>query len=215
MRVNGLFRVIAAIVISVWLLGASNCSQTNNADAPQFVTTLQVENSGVPSSSFAQGDTISLVLTIRNRTSGNLSLYFNSSEFANFAAVNAGTVTVVWTCDGDASSTAATCTNTVDPTVASTGTSSSGGSFVQINFTPFQTQTVTFTWNSLDNNGNDLAVGNYEVFGGFTVYNATGPGNAADNGSSMAQGPPAAKQMFPTVYISTLVPFTITTPVTP
>jgi hypothetical protein len=211
-----LFRAVAFVTIAVWLLGASNCSQTNNSDAPQFVTTLQVENSGVPSSSFAQGDTISLVLTIRNRTDSALSLYFNSSEFANFAAMNAGTATVVWTCDGDSSSvTGATCADTANPTVASTGTNSSGGSFVQINFAAFQTQTVTFTWNSLDNNGNDLAVGNYEVFGGFTVYNATGPGNAADNGSSMAEGPPTAKQMFPTVYISTLVPFTITTPVTP
>lgn len=210
-----LFRAIVAVTIAVWLLGASNCTQTNNADAPQFVTTLQVENSGVPSSSFAQGDPISLVLTIRNRTNGNLSLFFNSSEFANFAAVDAGTATVVWTCDGDASSITATCSDTAAPTVASTGTSSSGGSFVQINFTAFQTQTVTFTWTGLDNNGDKLAVGNYEAFGGFTVYNATGPGNAADNGSSMAQGSPTAKQMFPTVYISTLVPFTITTPITP
>ncbi|HEY1773036.1 MAG TPA: hypothetical protein VGH91_07590 [Gammaproteobacteria bacterium] len=212
---RGLIRLLFGIFAVMVLLGASNCTQTSNSDAPQFVTTLQVENSGVPSSSFAQGDTISLVLTIRNRTDGPLSLYFNSSEFANFAAVNAGTATVVWTCDGDTSTvTAATCADTANPTVASTGTSTSGGSFVQINFTAFQTQTVTFTWTSLDNDGNDLAVGDYEVFGGFTVYNATGPGDAADNGSSMAEGPPTAKQMFPTVYVSTLVPFSITTPVT-
>ena len=210
-----LIRLLFAIVSVMLLLGATNCSQTSNSDAPQFVTTLQVENSGVPSSSFAQGDTISLVLTIRNRTDATQSLFFNSSEFANFAAVNAGTATVVWTCDGDSSSvTAATCTDTANPTVASTGTSTSGGNFVQINFTAFQTQTITFTWTGLDNNGNKLAVGDYEVFGGFTLYNTTGPGSAADNGSSMAEGPPTAKQMFPTVYISTLVPFTITTPIT-
>jgi hypothetical protein len=208
-----LFRAVAAIVIAVWLLGASKCTQTSNSDAPQFVTTLQVENAGVPSSSFVQGDPISLVLTIRNRTDTTQSLFFNTSEFANFAAFNAGTATVVWTCDGDASGvTAATCTSTSDPTVASTGSSSSG-SFVQINFTAFQTQTVTFTWTGRDNGGNKLALGNYEVFGGFTVYNTAGPGSAAANGSSMAQGPPTAKQMFPTVYISTLVPFTITTPI--
>jgi hypothetical protein len=210
-----LFRAVAAVSIALWLLGASNCSQTNDAGAPQFVTTLQVQNSGVAASSFAQGDPISLVLSIRNRTNGNLSLFFNSSEFANFAAVNAGTATVVWTCDGDSSGVAATCTSATNPTTPSTATSSSGGSFVQIDFTPFQTQTITFTWTGLDNSGNKLAVGNYEVFGGFTVYNTAGPGSAADNGSSMAQGPPAAKQMFPTVYISTLAPFTVTTPITP
>ena len=210
-----LFRAVAFVTLALWLLGASNCSQTNNSDAPQFVTTLQVENSGVPSSSFAQGDSISLVLTIRNRTNTAQTLFFNSSEFANFAAVDAGTATVVWTCDGDSSSIAATCADTANPTTASIGTSSSGGSFVQINFTAFQTQTVTFTWTGLDNNGDKLAVGSYEVFGGFTVYNTTGPGNAVNNGSSMAQGSPTAKQMFPSVYISTLVPFTITTPVIP
>lgn len=210
-----LFRAVGAIAIIAWLLGASNCTQTNNADAPQFATTLQVENSGVPSSSFAQGDPISLVLTIRNRTNGNLSLFFNSSEFANFAAVDAGTATVVWTCDGDSSSITATCTDAANPTTPAAGTSTSGGSFVQLTFTAFQTQTVTFTWTGLDNNGDKPAVGNYEVFGGFTVYNTTGPGDAANNGSSMAEGSPTAKQMFPTVYISTLVPFSITTPVTP
>jgi hypothetical protein len=212
MRMRGLIRLFFGIFAVMVLLGASNCTQTNNADAPQFVTSLQVENSGVPSSSFAQGDPVSLVLTIRNRTNTTQNLFFNSSEFANFAAVNAGTATVVWTCDGDSGGgTAATCTSASDPTAGS----SSGGGFVQINFAAFQTQTVTFTWNGLDNDGNKLVLGNYEVFGGFTVYNTAGPGSAADNGSSMAQGPPAAKQMFPTIYISTLVPFTITTPVTP
>ena len=205
-----MIRLVLALSATALLLGATNCSKTSDADAPQFVTTLQVENSGVPASSFAQGDNISLVLSVRNRTNGQLNLFFNSNEFANFAAVDAGTATVVWTCDSDSSSIAATCTSTDNPTTPATGTSSGGGSFVEISLAAFQTQTITFTWTGLDNDGNKLAVGNYEVLGGFTVYNATGPGNAADNGSSMAEGPPTAKQMFPTVYISTLVPFTIT-----
>ncbi|HEY4127668.1 MAG TPA: FlgD immunoglobulin-like domain containing protein [Gammaproteobacteria bacterium] len=202
------FRLVGGISIALWLLGASNCAQTSNSDAPQFVTTLQVEDSGnLASTSFVQGDPITLVLTIRNRTDAQQTLYFNSSEAANLAAVDAGTATVVWNCDNDTNT---ACTEGTAPNVTST----SGNGFTQINLAAFQSQGITFTWDGLDNNGNKLAIGNYEVFGGFTVYNTTGPGNAADNGSSMAEGVPTSKQMFPTVYISTLAPITIT-PVTP
>lgn len=202
-------RTVLGLSAAALLLGASNCTKNSSSDAPQFVTTLQVENlSGVVSGGFSQGDTVNLVLTIRNRSSAPLTLYFNSSEFANFAVVQAGTADVVWTCDGDATGiTAATCTTTGSITTAS-NSSSSSGNFVQINFKAFQSQTITFAWTGRDNNGNLLAKGSYEVLGGFTVYNTTGPGNAADNGSSMAEGPPTSGQMFPSVYRSTLSAFT-------
>ncbi|HEU5399238.1 MAG TPA: hypothetical protein VFV77_08140 [Gammaproteobacteria bacterium] len=205
-----LVRLLAALFAVSLLLGNSNCSKNNASDAPQFVTTLQVENSsGQVSGGFSQGDTVNLVLTIRNRSSSSQTLFFNSSEFANFAVVNAGTADVVWTCDGDvAGIAAATCTTTGSLTTPSTGSSGSG-SFVQIDFAAFQSRTITFTWTGLDNNGNQLAKGSYEVLGGFTVYNTAGPGSAADNGSSMAEAQPTAAQMFPTVYRSVLLPFTI------
>jgi flagellar hook assembly protein FlgD len=212
MRVHGLFRLVAGITIALWLLGASDCTQNSNSDAPQFVTTLQVEDSSaVASTSFAQGQPISLVLTIRNRTDTTQTLYFNTTEAANLAAVDAGTATVIWNCDND---TTTSCVAGSTPNTASTATSSSSGAFTQITLAAFQSQTVTFTWNGNDNNGNELPVGNYEVLGGFTVYNTTGPGDAADNGSSMAEGVPTATQLFPSVYISTLSPFSITTAVT-
>ena len=203
-------RLLAALFAVSLLLGNSNCSKNNASDAPQFVTTLQVENSsGAISGGFSQGDTVNLVLTIRNRSSSSQTLFFNSSEFANFAVVQAGTADVVWSCDGDiAGITTATCTNPGGLTTPSTGSGSSG-SFVQIDFTAFQSRTITFTWTGLNNNRDQLAKGDYEVLGGFTVYNTTGPGNAADNGSSMAEGQPTASQMFPTVYRSILLPFTI------
>lgn len=212
-----LIRLATLVVAAGFLLGASNCSKNNDSDAPQFVTTLQVENtSGQVVGAFAQGDSVNLVLTIRSRSATAQILYFNSSEFANFAVVNAGTATVVWACDSDASTvTTPTCTTTGTLTTAST----TGGGFVQIDFAPFQTRTITYTWTGLDNNGAQVptvptnpgtsTVGQYEVLGGFTVFNTTGPGTAVDNGSSMAQGGPTAKQLFPTVYISTLVPFSI------
>ncbi|HEY1992099.1 MAG TPA: hypothetical protein VGH71_06515 [Gammaproteobacteria bacterium] len=202
-------RMVLGLSAAALLLGASNCSKNSSSSAPQFVTTLQVENaSGLVSGGFPQGQPVTLVLTIRNRTNAAQTLFFNSSEFANFAVVQAGTADVVWTCDGDSSSlTTPTCTTTGSITTASTA-SSSGGDFVQIDFTAFQSQTITFTWTGLDNNGNQLPRGDYEVMGGFTVYNTTGPGGAADNGSSMAEGPPTSGQMFPSVYRSTLSAFT-------
>ena len=54
-----------------------------------------------------------------------------------------------------------------------------------------------------------MASGDYEVIGGFTVFNTTGPGSSADSGNSMATGAPTSDQMFPTVFRSTLAPFTI------
>lgn len=203
-------RLVLGLSAAALLLGANNCSNTNNANAPQFVTTLQVENSsGLVSGGFSKAQAVTLVLTIRNRSSTAQTLFFNSREFANFAVVNAGTANVVWACDADGTGVSpATCTTTGSLTTASTGSSSSGN-FVQIAFAPFQSQTITFTWTGLDNSGNQLATGNYEVLGGFTVFNATGPGNAADNGSSMSEGPPTASELFPSVYRSTLNAFTI------
>ncbi len=214
-----LLRLIFGITIALWLLGASNCSQSsNNSDAPQFVTTLTVENtSGQATTSFAQAESVQFVLTIRNRTDQAQSLFFNSAELLNLAVVDAGTATVVWTCDNDTSSVTIPCCHRQQPRYRPPATSGSG--FNEIDFAALETKTVTVTWNQTDNNGAQVPVvpnnpgtsttGQYEVFGGFTVYNTAGPSAGADNGSSMAEGSPAAKQMFPTVYISTLVPITI------
>jgi len=200
------FRTFCLLFAAALLLGNSNCSQNSSSSAPQFVTTLEVENSsGLVSGGFAQGDTVNLVLTVRNRSSSAQTLYFNSSEFANFAVVEAGTADVVWSCDGDATGlTTATCTTT-----GSLTTSSSSGGFVQIALAPFQSQSITYTWTGLNNSGSELAKGDYEVLGGFTVYNTAGPGAAAANGDSMAEGQPTSAQMFPSVYRSILLPFTI------
>ncbi|HEX4301063.1 MAG TPA: hypothetical protein VH327_09345 [Gammaproteobacteria bacterium] len=208
-----LFRLITGISIALWLLGASNCTQNSNAAAPQFVTTLTVQNSaGQPTVSFAQGDTVQFLLTIRNRTDQAQKLFFNSDELLNLAVVDAGTATVVWTCDNDTTNACIIGSNH--------GTASTSGSgFNEIDFQPFQTQTVTVTWNQTDdsgaqvpvvpNNPGSSSVGQYEVMGGFTVFNTAGPGSGADSGSSMAQGPPTSSQLFPSVYRSTLSAFTI------
>ena len=197
-----LFRLLAALSALALLLGNSNCSKNNASDAPQFVTSLTIQNSSsLPSSGFAQGDVIQFVLTVRNRTNAAQTLFFNSDEAVNFAVVNAGTADVVWNCDNDLT----TCT----ASATLNGTSSSGSGFTEIDLAAFETKSVTFSWTQLDNSGSQIATGNYEVLGGFTVYNTTGAGNAADNGNSMAQGQPTAAQLFPTVYRSVLTPFSI------
>jgi len=81
--------------------------------------------------------------------------------------------------------------------------------FTSITLTSGQSQSITFTWNQTDDSGNQLAAGNYEVMGGFTVYNTAGAGSAAANGDSMVAGQPTAKELFPTVYRSILLPFTL------
>jgi len=218
MSVRRLFRLVFAVVTVMLLLGASNCTKNNASDAPQFVTSLAVETaSGLPSASFAQGDPIQFVLTIRNRTDQAQKLFFNSNELLNLAVVDTGTATVVWACDSDANSvTTPSCT--INDTGLSTP-SSSGSGFNEIDFAAFETKTVTITWNQADNSGaqvpvvpanpGTLTTGQYEVLGGFTVFNTAGPGSGSDNGASMAEGAPTAKQLFPSVYRSTLSAFTI------
>jgi hypothetical protein len=217
MRIRGLIRLVFAIVAVAMLLGASTCTKNSDSDAPQFVTTLTVENtSGQPSASFAQGETIQFVLTIRNRSNQPQSLFFNSDELLNLAVVDTGTATVEWTCD-NTTATASTTACTIGTNLGTASTSGSG--FNEIDFAAFETKTVTVTWDQTDDNGAQVpvvptnpgtsTVGQYEVMGGFTVFNTAGPGSAADNGSSMAEGPPTASQLFPSVYRSTLVTFTI------
>lgn len=198
-----LIRLIAALSCTALLLGNTNCNKNSDSSAPQFVTSLSVRDSnGNPSSAFAQGDTIELVLTIRNRSNTAQTLFFNSGEALNAAVVQAGTASVQWTCDND------TTTNCLIGSTLNT-TSSSGSGFTEIDLAAFQTKSVTLTWNQKDDSGAQVKTGSYEAFAGFTVYNTTGAGDAADNGDSMAMGAPTAAQMFPTVYRATLQAFTI------
>jgi hypothetical protein len=185
------------------LLGNSNCSKNNAAAAPQFVTSLIVEDvSGLPVSGFGTGVPVKFVLSIRNRSSQPQTLFFNGSELINFAVVNAGTADVVWTCDNDTTTACVISQNLGTPVTGSPG-------FNQITFVGFETKTVTVTWNQTDDSAVQLDTGRYEVIGGFTVYNTAGPSGGADNAASMSQGAPTANQLFPSVYRSELESFSI------
>lgn len=189
-----LFRTLAALSCALLLLGNNNCSKNSTSNTPQFVTTISIEDAGgAAATSFVPGANIQFVLTIRNRSATTQILYFNSSEQTNITVVQAGTANVVWNSDNN---------TTPDTSQFTTLTLQPEGS-------AGDTQTVPIVWNQLDNSGNAVASGNYEVLGGFTVFNTTGPGSSADNGNSMAMGAPTSDQMFPTVFRSTLTPFTI------
>jgi len=193
-----LLRFLAGLCTLLLLLGNSNCTKNSSTDAPQFVTTLTIEDiNNLPTSVFATGAQIQFVLSIRNRSNSAQSLFFNSSEQCNFAVVDAGTSTVVWTDD-----------NSGTPSTSCTGSGTSS-SFGDLSFTAGETKTFTVTWNQQNDSAVQVATGNYEVIGGFTVYNTTGAGSAADTGNSMSIGAPTASQLFPTVYRSSLAPFTI------
>lgn len=197
-----LFRTLAAVSCALLLLGNNNCSKNSAANSPQFVTSLAIEDaSGLPSSGFTTGTLIKFVLTIRNRSDQAQTLYFSTSELINFAVVQAGTANVVWNCDND--------TTTACIISQNLGAPSTTSGFFQITFAPSETKTVTATWNQTDDSATQVNTGSYEVIGGFTVFNTTGPGSAADNGNSMAMGAPTSNQLFPTVFRSTLAPFTI------
>lgn len=199
-----LIRLFAALFCMLLLLGNTNCNKNSDSSAPQFVTSLSVRDiNGNPASAFAQGDSVEFVLSIRNRSNIAQTLFFNSSEVLNAAVVQAGTASVQWTCDSD------TTTNCIFDTTNLSTASSSGSAFTEIDLAPFQTKSVTLTWNQKDDSGAQLSTGSYEVIAGFTVYNTTGAGDAADNGDSMAMGVPTATQLFPTVYRATLQPFSI------
>lgn len=197
-----LFRLAAALFAVSLLLGNTNCTKNNASDAPQFVTSLAVENtSNQPVSAFAQHEPVQLVLTVRNRSGSAQKLFFNTSEMVNFAVVNAGTADVVWTCDGTSTS----CT----PASGNPAGSDAGSGFTELDFAAGETKTFTFTWDQTDNSGVQLGTGSYEVLGGLTVFNTTGPSDAANDGDSMTQGPPDAKQLDPSAFRSVLVPFSI------
>ncbi|HEV2111498.1 MAG TPA: BsuPI-related putative proteinase inhibitor [Gammaproteobacteria bacterium] len=193
-----LIRILCVLSAAALLLGNSNCSKNSASDAPQYVTDIEIQDGSgnvvstgntTSAPSFAAGATIEFTVTVRNRSTATQTLFFNSSEQSNFAVVQQGTADVVWNSDN--------------------GVTPDKSAFTSFTLTSGQTKSVTFSWDQKDDAGNQLAAGNYEVLGGFTVYNTAGAGSAAANGDSMAEGQPTATQMFPTVYRSILLSFTI------
>ncbi|MBU6469922.1 MAG: hypothetical protein KGL00_08935 [Gammaproteobacteria bacterium] len=182
-------------LLAAALLGSTRCQNTVNngigPDGANFVTTLAVEDAnGNAASSFSAGQQIQFVLSVRNRSTTSQTISFSTAQQFNFAVVNSGSATEVWTWSlGQAFSQIAT----------------------RLTLQAGQTQTFTVIWNQVGDNGQLVPSGNYEVIGGLTCNSgsASGSSNSSANVACMPSGVPGSGNLAPSVYVSTLVPFTI------
>ncbi|MGA9852497.1 MAG: BsuPI-related putative proteinase inhibitor [Gammaproteobacteria bacterium] len=193
--IRQLMRVTGIVICAALLLGATQCQSTSSGigpNGPDFVTTLAVEDaSGNTTSSFTLGQPIQLVLSVRNRTTSSQTISFNTAQQYNFVVLDSGSATEVWTW----SLVQTFSQNTTTLTLAAG-----------------QTQTYTVTWDQTDDNDQLVPSGNYEVFAGMTCNNSTSSSSSSStstNVNCMATGVPTSDELAPSVYISTLMPFTI------
>ncbi|MGH8399355.1 MAG: BsuPI-related putative proteinase inhibitor [Gammaproteobacteria bacterium] len=189
-----LMRIAGIAVCAVMLLGATQCQTTNNGtgpDGPLFVTTLAVEDaSGNVVSSFPPGQQIQFVLSVRNRSSSSQTISFSTAQLYNFVVLDSGTATEVWTWSlGQMFS-----QNTTTLTIAAN-----------------QTLTYAIIWDQTADSGQAVPSGNYEVIGGITCTNSSSSSSSSSSTVSncMPTGVPTSDQLVPSVYVSTLMPFTI------
>ncbi len=185
------FRVLAIAGCAALLLGTSQCqtTSTNNVNGPVFVTSVTtLDANNQPASSFSQGQSVTFQLSVRNRSHSAQTLWFNTAQQYNFVVVTAGTSNVAW--------------------YWSAGQLFTQG-FTSLTFQPGQTQLFTVSWNQANTLGQLVSIGSYEVVGGVTYFNTSGASNPANNSDAMATGIPAASQIMPTQYVSSLTPFSI------
>jgi len=136
----------AAILIGVCAVtaGATSCN-TDGDIGPTFVTDLVLKNAaGQVRQEFANGELITLELTVRNRTTTEVVVQFDSGHQFDFLTVDAGSSRVRWKW-------------------------STGKVFIQATtellFAPGQTHTFTTTWNQLGDDTQPVGAGNYEARG--------------------------------------------------
>ena len=151
-------RVLTVLGVMTLCLGAtsSSCSLNGNDDGdggddPSFVTTLTLRGSGnTDATSFNREETITLVLTVRNRLSTAATIEFTDGRQDDYVVVRENSDRVLWQLSN----------GQTPPTGAS-----------QINFAAGETKTFTRTWNQLDNNGDLVRAGSYEARGALVYSN--------------------------------------------
>jgi Intracellular proteinase inhibitor len=193
-----IIRITGIMLCATLLLGASlsqcQTSTTNGigSDGPIFVTSLAVEDaSGNAVSTFNSGDPITFVLSVRNRSSSSQTISFNTAQQYNFEVVDSGTATEVWTWSLGQS---------ISPSTSS------------LTFQAGETQTFTVTWDQVNDNNQLVPTGPYEAIGGVTCNNSSSSSSSSTTSASincMPTGIATSDQLAPSVFISTLVPFTI------
>jgi len=191
-----IIHIAGVALLALMLLGANQCqtSTTNGigSDGPVFVTTLAVEDAnGNAASTFNSGDPITFVLSVRNRSSTSQTISFSTGQQYNFEVVDSGTATEVWSWS---------LTQSISPNSSS------------LTINAGQTQTFTGTWNQLNDSNQLVPTGTYEAIGGVTCTNGNNSSSSSSTSASincMPTGIATSDQLAPSVFISTLVPFTI------
>lgn len=188
-------RAAALGLLAAALLGNTQCQSNASGigpDGPNFVTTLAVgDASGNAASSFSPSQQIQFVLSVRNRSTVAQTVSFNTAQQTNFVVLDSGSATEIWTW-------------------------SLGQSFDQsqtsLSWQPGETKTFTVTWNQVNDSNQLLPSGNYEALAGLTCTSSSrssGSSSASSANNCMPAGVPGSGDLAPSVYISTLVAFTI------
>jgi len=141
-------RIFVLGAIWTFTAGATSCSvggDDGEFGGPTFVTDLTLRNSaGTVASEFSPGETITLELTVRNRSDLEAVLEFTSGQQSDFVVLDSGTTRVRWKWSHGKAFTQAT---------------------TDLVFAPDQTRTITVQWDQRDNDGLAIAPGNYEARG--------------------------------------------------
>ena len=134
-------------------LGGSD-SSGDGGDDPTFVATLQLQDvQGDVTDTFSRGESIQMILTVRNRRDTTESIDFTDSRTRDFVVVRANTDNVVWQLSKETAAPSPT------PTT--------------LTFGPNESQTFTTTWDQTESDsGDQVRTGTYEargvlVFDGF------------------------------------------------
>ncbi len=140
-------RVLALGAIWTFTAGATSCSVGDDDEigGPTFVTDLTLKNAaGNVTDQFAPGETITLELTVRNRSDLEAVLEFASGQQFDFVVLDSGTSRVRWKWSQGKAFTQATS---------------------ELLFAPGQTRTIAVQWDQRDDDGLPVALGNYEARG--------------------------------------------------
>ena len=140
-------RPVAALALALVLLPLVGCEETESVitnEPPDFQTTLGLEDAaGVSSTAFQTGETVTMILTIRNNTDAYQTLRFPTSQIYDFVVT--------------------------DPSGAEVWRWSKSQAFnpssTRVDFRPRQTMTFREPWTQIRNDGTPVAAGDYDARG--------------------------------------------------
>lgn len=158
-------KIVLSGMISSGFLAVVTCTSSNGTTGPTFVTELALQDSaGTGRQAFAVGETVRLVMTVRNRTQQVIEVqlpgWCGESEFM---IAPSRTSTPLWKLSSNIA-----CIQTVTRTL----------------FAPLETKTFRVDWNQRDDVGQQVAVGDYEAFA--TMADRLFPGQPGSRPSELS-----------------------------